>query len=233
MIPSKLCFFLNDASQVLYLSYLIVFLTSVGLSVKEAGVISGCCLLAACIAAPLWGYLADYTNCNKGILVVLCIGASITLFPSPWIAAALTLREKTIATNLTVPVENYPKPFSSDLFYMMLLVQCVFCAFMNPIRGFTVSFVMSIVKSSDRGAEYGMQNLYGAVGVSITSVIAGFAVSHYTSTTLSVYTPIFYLYLPLSVLMIPAGFVAAEQAKTETNITKVQKNTKKKFGNFL
>lgn len=218
LVPSKLCFFLNDVFQVTYSSFAIVFFTSVGLTVREAGTISGLCLITSFLTTPLWGCLVDYTGRTKYVFVILCVGTGVTFFPLPWIAASLLpIHYDKNSTSITTTKYSVNE-FSSNLFYVMLLLQCVFSIFKYPIRGFTVAFVMNIVKISD--AEFGRQNLFGSVGVCIFSIINGFAVEQYSSKHLSPYTPIFYVFLACCLLLIPIGLMTASQVK-KSNVNTV------------
>ena len=220
MVPSKLCFFFYDAAWTTYTYYLVLFLTSIGLTVKEAGVISGCRLLVSSILTPLWGYLIDYTGRRKIIYVVLCLGTALTFFPLPWVAKSLRFNQtnSTIGDRFEITrVQNYRKIFTGPLFYVMLLLVCASTSCLNTMRGVLDSFVMNVVMTSVTAVEYGRQNLFGAVGFGISNIIAGIAVEHYDSVTLSKYTASFYVFLPASLLLIPVGLITASQMNLDIN----------------
>lgn len=220
MIPSKLCFFLNDSLHVVYASYLIVFLTSVGLSVKEASVISGCCLVAAAFLGPVWGYVADRVGRSDIIFVILVTGTCVSITPSPWVAASIKEAEHNITLIGQKTVAH--KPFQTHLFWSMLTLQCVGASFLNPIHAFTVSFVMSIIKSSDKEVEFGKQNLFGSIGIVIISGIGGIVIKHYHSLTLSQYTPAYILIMSICIMLIPIGLILSLQSKSKRNQVQVE-----------
>lgn len=217
MIPSKAMFFINDAAQVMYLSYVIIFMTSIGLSVKEAGVISGFSMISALVAAPIWGIMADCTKSRKLIFVILVLGASITILPLPWAAASFP------------SFIDESERFATGKFWTVFFMLCLFVSFLNPIRGFTVSLVMGVVKKTP-GAEYGMQTLFGGVGVSICSLIAGLLLEVFHSDTLSPFSPIFWFFVPLCLLLIPAGLTTASQAEAGNGKNKNENEEEDKAG---
>ena len=62
MIPAKVTFFLTDGYFGSILPFMNVFYVSLGLSVTQAGIISGVSLAVSSIFNPLWSTLADATG---------------------------------------------------------------------------------------------------------------------------------------------------------------------------
>ena len=69
-----------------FVPFINVFLTSIGLSVSEAGFIGGMRLVSSSVAGPLWGFLADHTGYRKLIFTVLCLCTAFTISSLPWTA---------------------------------------------------------------------------------------------------------------------------------------------------
>ena len=61
MLPSKLAFLIRGACNG-HTMYITVFLTSVGLTSSEAGLITGVSFIGSALAGPAWGMIADYTR---------------------------------------------------------------------------------------------------------------------------------------------------------------------------
>ena len=91
MVPSKIAYSLAGAYTGSFVPFINVFLTSIGLTVSEAGFIGGMRLGSASIAGPLWGLFADYTGYRRLIFLILCLGAAFTIFSLPWSARAINM----------------------------------------------------------------------------------------------------------------------------------------------
>ena len=218
LIPAKLSYFFMECFGGSFVPFIVVFLASTGLTIEEAGFITGIRLLASSIAAPLWGYLADRTRRPNVIFAVLCVGMAATIFPMPWVGRACggggvhnssshinitsTNKEMLFERDLEHNLEELPrkveyflnysrpieeevsgnhttvshtshKPFSNQLFYVMLVLVFVSNIFSNPINGFVDSFVMNVVKSHPRKSDYGKQRMFGAIGFGVSNALAG------------------------------------------------------------
>ena len=62
MIPTKLTFFLTDGYFGSIMPFMNVFYPDIGLSITQAGVISGVSMLVSSFFNPLWSALADATG---------------------------------------------------------------------------------------------------------------------------------------------------------------------------
>ena len=89
--------------------------------------------------------------------------------------------------------------------------------FSNPIYGMLDSFIMKVVKSSPTQTEYWNQRLTGAIGFGLFTYIAGVSADNYHYATLSKYTACFFVFLPIILLLIPAGLIVASQSRWETD----------------
>ena len=219
MFPSKICFLLQDGIFGMFWAYLVVFFTSAGLDIKEAGFISGIRFLTATLTTPLWGFVSDYTGCRKLIFVILCLGTALTVFPLPWVANAfrdITCNITTIQDHTQLSHECNTKLFSSRLFYAMLILICISSMFSNPIHGLTDSFVMNTIKSSERETDYGKQRVFGGIGFGLTNFIVGLSIDNFGKFTIFDYSPVFDMVLVLIILLIPAGLITASQSTWET-----------------
>ena len=175
-------------------------------------------MITAVIAAPIWGAIADYTKSRRIVFVILVLGSCITMISIPWIAALCP------KTNIKL------KRFASRKFWTVLASQCVVVAFFNPLPGFTVSFVIEVVKNTP-GAAYGNQTLFGGIGASICSVIASLLINIFHSATLSHFSPAFWFIALLSLFLIPTGLKTASQVKKpEKRGQNVDKYGSNKFG---
>ena len=225
MIPSKVSIFCYEAFSGMIESYLTVFLTSVGLNVKEAGFISGIRLLSSLVATPLLGFVIDWTGRRRLVFLLLCLVGTAAYFPLPWVAS--TLQHKTMlnstehASNITAHahahVVHHEKPFVSMLFKIMLLQACLSTMCLYPLEGIAYHLAKGIAEN--KNVDFGTQCLFGGIGYAICNAIAGFTVHYFKHSELSEFTGSFYVFLLVMIIMTPFGLIANSQlqliAKTQ------------------
>ena len=192
MLPSKTANILCGVLLGCFLPYRNPILVSVGMSTRQAGLITGVSFGPSSIATPLWGLLADYSRRRKLILIFLCLGATFPFFSIPFISFVIYPYPKLCATqtNATLGNNSKPnitgdetlgnacldrKPKQSVLFYVLLFVIMFGLIFFGPLVGYIDCIVMNIIKTGDNEASYGAQTVFRSVGVTIASVLAGIA----------------------------------------------------------
>ena len=87
----------------------------------------------------------------------------------------------------------------------------VLWSFIRGFKGYLLaamdSVVTNVIKYSGTGESYGAQRTFGAIGMGVSSVIAGVVVQKYPSDTQSKYMGAFCVFLPLMVLLVPVCFI--------------------------
>lgn len=252
-LPSKITYFLLDFTNGCIIPFLVPFLSSIGLNMKEIGLIAGFRFVASSIASPFWGYLADCTGKAKYIFGILCFGATVTIFPMPWVAHTFknsnwSVRNMTSSQDYDGEMSNGTFLLtngifsSNNLFYVMFALVFMSCFFTNSLICFVDSFVMNIVSSHNPSQDnyYGMQKLFGAIGFALSSFLAGIICDMHFETLLSTYTPAFCVFLPSALLLMPFGFKLASQTTTitesdgqEINKWKLFVSTFRSFDNLI
>ena len=222
MIPSKLLYILSDGLFGCHTPFLNIFFISVGLTASQAGFISGIRFVSSALAGPVWGILVDYTGRRRIIMVALCLGSLVSFFPMPWIARIIHPQVKYTFHNST---RNNSFQMTNDgidagkhteiitLLYVFLAITVFGSVFVMSLPGYVESIVMKVVKSN--GRNYGAQKLFASVGFAAGNLLAGFAADHYKHPGMSNYTAAFYLYLPICLLLIPAGCYVVNQGNWE------------------
>ena len=224
MIPSKLFYILSNGLIACHTPFLNIFFISVGLTASQAGFISGIRFVSSALAGPVWGILADYTGRRKIIVVALCLGSLVSFFPMPWIARVIHPQVKYMLHNST---RNSSFQMTNDgigagkhteittLFYVFLAITVFGSMFVMSLPGYVESMVMKVVKSEGRNTKYGAQRLFASAGFAAGNLLAGFAADHYNHPRMTNYTAVFYLYLPICLLLIPAGSYVVNQGNWE------------------
>ncbi|XP_066913636.1 major facilitator superfamily domain-containing protein 6-like [Clytia hemisphaerica] len=85
-LPAKICYFTDSAKKLTYLPNLILFLTSLGLSKSEAGVILGFSTLGTILGGPFWGMLADKWKSHRLIIFIIAFASCFTMCCQPFVA---------------------------------------------------------------------------------------------------------------------------------------------------
>ena len=233
MLPTKLAFILHGGILGLHIPFLNKFLTSVGLSTSQVGFISGIRYIASSISGPLWGILADYTGRRKLIMVFICIGSAFPIFTMPWIAnviyplvnndTCVSQRNTTNNTSLTLANKECEERHDKleTLYYVLLAIVVFGSMFVISMPGYVDAIVIDVVKTDENNASYGAQRTFGSLGFSVFTFLGGWAADNYNYPGMSQYTAVFYMYVPLCLLLIPVGCYLVEQAtKGEENVVR-------------
>ena len=226
MLPAKLAYILYGGILGLHIPFLNIFLTSVGLSASQAGFISGIRYVASLLSGPLWGILVDYTGRRKLIMVFICIGSAFPMFTMPWIANAIyplmnndtCVSQRNTTNNITLTITN--KECEEErhdklktLFYVLLVIVVIGSMFVISMPGYVDAIVINIVKTDGNESSYGAQRIFGSLGFSMFSFLGGWIADEYNYPGMSQYTAVFYIYVPLCLLLIPVGCYLVEQGK--------------------
>ena len=242
MLPAKFACTLFGGILGLHIPFLNIFLTSVGLSTGQAGFISGIRYVASSISGPLWGMLADYTGRRKLIMVFLCLGSAFPIFTMPWIANAIyplvnndtCVSQRNITNNTLLTITN--KECEEErhdklktLFYVLLAIVVFGSMFVMFMPVYVDAIVMSVVKTDENNASYGAQRNFASLGFSMFTFLGGWAADKYKYPGMSHYTAVFYMYVPLCLLLIPVGCYLVEQRKKgEEEIVRENMETKRR-----
>uniref|UniRef100_A0A7M5XEP1 Major facilitator superfamily associated domain-containing protein n=2 Tax=Clytia hemisphaerica TaxID=252671 RepID=A0A7M5XEP1_9CNID len=235
MIPSKLAYFFLFGALACCVPYFNVFLTSLGLTATQAGLITGLRAIPAFIGAPLWGMLADFTGHHKTLWMLLSFTFLSLIFPMPWIAKHVSNFE--LGRNIT-SYENGTRSYKdikycttecgdNTMFYIMMAVMFASGFVELNVVSFLDTFTMNLVKKSAKKTNFGRQRLFGAIGFALTSFLAGVAIDGYQDDYLSDYTATFYVFLPMFVIFMPMSFYVALKSEDRQIQTDVNEQAKK------
>jgi len=236
-IPLKIACFLAGGLIGAHAAFLNVFFVSTGLPKFKAGIITGLTYAPPIVAGPVWGYLADFSGRRKLILTVLCIGAALPLFSTPWVAKAIYPPSKyecgsSNTTTATMSITNATfggttstsetlckrlrDEAQDTLFWVMLAIMLVASVFLVPLQPHVEAIVMGVVKSGPSTTTYGAQRIFGCIGLSLVNYCAGKAISHYNVKDVSPFSAAFFLLIPCAIFLIPVGWYLLNRLKNGT-----------------
>ena len=120
---------------------------------------------------------------------------------------------------------------TTALFCALLFIIIIGSIFVGPLPAYVDTMSVNAVKTSDTGATYGIQRIFGSLGFSLASLLASVAVEHYHDKWLSKYTAVFILYFSCAIALIPFGYYVVSQTNwddtdksTTTTTTTDQEN---------
>ena len=219
MIPSKLSLASLYCSQS-YLPYLSVFLTSVGMTSTEAGIIVGLRSLPALFASPLWGVITDMTGRRKLIITILWIATILLVFPLPCIGF---LNEQTInhenSTSLKVSPERITYSGNKKLFYITLTACLLSACFEQPLIGFIDSAVMDVV-TERKHATYGQQRMVAGLATVGVNFVAGLAAEKVVIPFFPMNSGVFIVSLPCFFCLLPSALALLSQVNDNLVVRK-------------
>jgi len=241
MIPTKLTFFLTDGYYGSIMPFMNVFYRDVGLTVTQAGIISGISMLVSSFFNPLWSALADATGFRRAVFTIMCIGSAVTVFSMPWVEKAVA--DIDYSSNYTntksykyFQVPSYNSDMSSHgsvlssngshptpqphhlknrqtLFYVMLCLNTVAWIFFTSVRCYVDGIVTNVVNTAVPTRSYGSQRVFSTLGYALLNFLTGVIIDSYHPTGMSSYTACFYVYLPCILGVIPCGILLLGKTK--------------------
>lgn len=144
---AKALYFIHFAGIGVISPFYNVFLQQRGLSGAEIGWLGSIAPLAALLANPVWGAVADRWQQPKRVLVICAVAAGAV---TPFFLVA-------------------------GSFWTLLPLVILLYVFRTPIGSLMDSAVVEMVKGA--GADYGAQRLWGSIGYILASYIIGLSVS--------------------------------------------------------
>ena len=227
-VPAKLSYFLLNMRQSSYLPVLNVFLTDVGLTTAEAGIITGTRLVGQIIGAPFWGMVADKSR--KYLLVLTCLVLiSISLMlPQPWIplwigdecaANGTASFNGSMQINSTSVTSTCAKKDNKAMFYVFLVMNLLMAFFDGYLNPFVDAAVMEQIKQSSKNVDFGRQRVFGAIGYSCGAFVTSLVTKIFSSkSSLSPYSAAFVVYS----VMTASFLVSARFLLRKTNMHSAQ-----------
>lgn len=232
----KLCYFFVMGKEGAIKPFLTVFLTSIGLHLKEASMISGLQFVASILSTQIFAWIADKTGRTRAVFALVTSIATLIIFPLPWIATLTNQsasRSFNISNNSLMEIQQPFVMYQNKLFYNMLCFVIIGFAFSNPLMGFVDSFVMNIIQSAPESYDYGHQRLFGVLGFGLLNFAASIISEFNMTSNLSPYLGVFIVFLTSMVFLAPTGVALARKGPSELNrrssdVT-LQSNNKKKL----
>lgn len=204
MISSKMSYFFQNAKDSCYLPYMILFLTSIGLTPTQAGMVNGLRFLGFIVGAPLWGILADYKRVHRLIIFILCFASFLLISSQPFLSIPMTATENQVCNakvngtqasmNLTLDVHQTDTSDggNSKLFATLMVINIIASCFDGSTQGFVDSGV--IQKTIIRKTDFGRQRLFGAVGFGFGAFASSLADQYFPKSYFPCYSSVFIIY---------------------------------------
>ena len=133
----------------------------------------------------------------------------------------------TYSANITRPCANNTLPVRkrctfhlckgdlNTLFYAMLLIISVGAVFFAPLPSYVDAIAFNVIKTSPVKASYGGQRIFGTLGGIATMYFIGFLIDRYQFDGLSMYSIPFFVFVPISLMLIPCGcFISMQYEQT-------------------
>ena len=237
LVLCKIWWFFFGAVGVIYMGFQYPFLTTVGLSARQAGVVSAISAVVAGATSPCWGMIADKTGCRRSIVIFLCLSFMVIMFAVPWIGVKLahplpqcntttitpTHRNFTNGTTLTQLSNSTidsgcrqgEEGASVQLFYTMLVLWLSSSCCLLPIYGLFQSITMNVVDHTRTKQGCGDQMMYSSIGGGLISLLAGLFADKFYHPSLSAYGAVYLVIPPLMLPLLPSTFVAFKYTKWE------------------
>ena len=111
------------------------------------------------------------------------------------------------------------------LFYAVCINSLVSTLCFCGAMAYTECVIIKVVFTRSKGYTYGEQKVFGPIGAGLGVFLAGVAIDHYKPKHLSKYLAAFYLYVPISLLMLPLLYILTKQA--DWNFGKRKKSERK------
>ena len=200
MLPCKIAYLSLFTSLGAFEPFINVFLRSVGFSPAKVGLITGIRQLAQILGNPLWGILGDKTRKHKVLIVFLASAAVCFNFPLPWIAkkGKIIKEDQTLWNGTMSDEKNSTKNSLKSHSQFLCIVSITFSAgfvessFENYVDGRT----MKMIDHYKDGSTFGQQRFFGDIGYAFSSLMTAILTETINADeTLSIYAPLFFVYL--------------------------------------
>jgi len=128
-----------------------------------------------------------------------------------------TYHETYYFTNITRPCANITVPIRerctfrmcrgdlNTLFYAMLFIVSIGAIFFAPLPSYVDAIAFNVIKTSPVKASYGGQRIFGTLGGIATMYLTAFLIDRYQFDGMSTYAIAFFVFVPISLLLIPCG----------------------------
>jgi len=214
------------------LPFLNVFLVSTGLSVTQAGFISGFRFIISCLATPCWSFIGELTKYSKYVFLCLVVLSTLLIVPLPWIAKVVPswhlqlLQGKNCSETFPKQIRKTFRKGSVDcsshsevdiLFFVMLIVNLGNASFHLPLPVYIDHVTRKVINTTNERV-FSDQRNYTALGFAIACLLSGVLCHFYQIDGISEYTAIVYVYLPMVVILIFLTFIFFHQTKHTENI---------------
>lgn len=213
MIPAKIIYMFYGAKISCYEPYMFLFLTSIGLSPGNAGIINGIRMIGFVIGGVFWGFVADYKKFYRLVIVIVTFGVITAMTLQPILS--LLVGKRTLNTCPILPEEpnnqsnwsknhtlnNYTETSgnTSKLFYTMLVINIIAKFFEGPHNAFIDSGVIERCRMHPGKPDYGFQRIYGPVGFAMGIVISNTVVDNFAIKNVTCYSAIFIVFVVINI----------------------------------
>ncbi|XP_072019014.1 major facilitator superfamily domain-containing protein 6-A-like [Amphiura filiformis] len=225
-LPIKTAYFLYFAALVSISPYLPVYMTYLGLTATQVGIISTMDPLSNLIICTLLGMVADRYALHKmflilGVVIPALVYSAMYFVPHveqiPWTPIIENTTNQHITNHVlvtpmntphgvipTTEIHTTPNPKINLVitFWVILMLSIIGPSFSRPFFTVMDSSTQKLVQ--EHGGEFGRQRLWGAIAWGIWSPVAGLAIDSFQPTTIlsNKYTPIFIMQATFALLCI-------------------------------
>ena len=106
---------------------------------------------------------------------------------------------------------------SSILFYILLVIMPLGAIFYYNIQNYIDATAIKLIKVSQRGATYGAQRIFGAIGATASIFMTGFLVERFQFEGLSDFSMGFFIFVPFPLILIPISWLLVSQYENNIN----------------
>jgi len=206
MLPAKFAYFFQLSKDFSYQPYLVLFLTGIGLSVPEAGLIAGVRLVGIIIGSPFWGFVTDKRNNHRTVILLLCVLSALLMCSQPFLGL-IGGSETNVCpepTEKTLPMNH--EPFCNKIFFIMLVTNIAASFVDGSTMGMIDAGVINRIKMASEPKDFGWNRLFGAFGFAAGSLISGLVVQNFPTLNVTCYSGIFVVYFASTMGLLISGW---------------------------
>ncbi|XP_065655334.1 uncharacterized protein LOC105850205 [Hydra vulgaris] len=200
MIPAKLTYFFTGLERSSASPYFIMFYTSIGLNLKQAGYVFSFSYAGLMVGSIFWGVLADKTRAYRILLFTLYILYGVFALLIPFVSSKIGEKEKNQcpsinkfsnnSTNKTI-VDDYSPVSTTTLTYVMATLGFFTSSFSGSIYSYVDAGVIEKIKMSTKRKDFGRQYMFVNIGFAFGALISGEMMDIFPKVKISCYFAVF------------------------------------------
>jgi len=169
----QIFFALQFAGVAMFMPYVALYLSHIGLSGAQIGILLGMMPLVAFLTQPLWGLLSDIYNLRRTALTIGCLGVALSV----------------AAFGLTAQ------------FYWLFLITLVMAVMRGPIMPISTALALEHLENEKRKDDFGALRLWGSIGFILTSLLMGLIIEDFIQAIVILYSTNMFIVTLLSLTL--------------------------------